>query len=710
MENVDVIILGSGGSGIGAAIYAARFNLKSVVIGDRYGGLIVDTHLVENYPSHVRLSGYELMQKFLEHVKDYPQVNLVDDTAVDVKRTPSGFWVKTLEGKEFAGKTIIFATGTKHREMNVPGENEYKNKGVSYCAICLPPEESIITNSDIKPIGEVTPLTRVLTQDGTYSSISGFTKQQHDGKLISIRPRFFTEPVLLTPNHPVYALKAVKGRGVDYLKDFHFTKPEWIAAEHLTLEDCVLYPILKEMKDIESIQLSDFIEAKKDEKGMIIPFIDTHTSKAIPNQIPVNQELMRLIGYYLAEGTAHKHQLIFSFNKNETEYIGDVQNILRRLFGLDAKVNPHKTNNACQVVVYSKPLADFFKSQFGEYSYKKSLPLWTMMLPQEKQKELVKGMWRGDGCLREKDFCYVTSSRKMAYQLRDLLLRLHILPSVQVRKKEHLNREQNRIEGRLVRFNHDKYHVNVGGPYLEAMSEILNVSHPKLKERKTTTHHGWLTGQYAILPIREINSIDYSGPVLNVAVPHTQTYVAKNFLVHNCDSPLFKDKMVATIGGSDSAAKEALLLTEYAKKVFIIYRGDKIHPEPINMDRVNEKIKSGKIEIIPNTNVVEVKGAKFLEKIILDKPYKGKKEFPIEGVFVDIGHLPQSGLAAKLGVKLNEKNEIIIDKDSKTNVDGVYAAGDVTNRTFKQLITGVAEGVIAAAEAYEFIEKQKSKK
>ena len=172
-----------------------------------------------------------------------------------------------------------------------------------------------------------------------------------------------------------------------------------------------------------------------------------------------------------------------------------------------------------------------------------------------------------------------------------------------------------------------------------------------------------------------------------------------------CDGPLFKNKIVSLVGGSDSAAKDAMVLAEHAKKVFIIYRGEQIHPEPINMERVK---KNKRIEIINNTNITEIKGNKFVEEIILDKPYKGKKILKVEAVFVAIGHLVLSDLAKKIGVKLNEKGEIIINhKDSSTNIQGVFSAGDVTDKPFKQLITGVADGCTASYSAYEYINKNK---
>lgn len=168
-----------------------------------------------------------------------------------------------------------------------------------------------------------------------------------------------------------------------------------------------------------------------------------------------------------------------------------------------------------------------------------------------------------------------------------------------------------------------------------------------------------------------------------------------------CDGPLYKDKIAAVVGGSDSAAKDALLLSNHAKKVYLIYRGEKIHPEPVNLKRVEE---NKKIEVINNTNVTEIRGEQFVKSVVLDKPYNGKNELELNGVFIAIGHIVLSDLAKTLGVKLNKKNEIVIDhKTSATNVKGVFAAGDVSDKPFKQAITGVAEGCTAAYSAYECI-------
>lgn len=167
-----------------------------------------------------------------------------------------------------------------------------------------------------------------------------------------------------------------------------------------------------------------------------------------------------------------------------------------------------------------------------------------------------------------------------------------------------------------------------------------------------------------------------------------------------CDGPLYKDKVVGIVGGSDAAAMEALLLAEYAKKVYMIYRGEQIRPEPITMERV---LKEKKIEIINNANVKEIKGERFVNKVILDREFNGSKELKLDGVFIAIGHVALSDLAKGIGVVLDGGGQIIVNRNGETNIKGVYAAGDVTDTKFKQAITGVAEGMTATFSAHEYI-------
>ncbi len=238
----------------------------------------------------------------------------------------------------------------------------------------------------------------------------------------------------------------------------------------------------------------------------------------------------------------------------------------------------------------------------------------------------------------------------------------------------------------------------------------LSYKNAEIKEEKAEKIK--MKGDYFIV---NCNEKEYSGKTILFAtgtkwkkldVPGAKEFENKGVAYCAiCDGPLYKNKIVSVIGGSDSAAKDALLLAEHAKKVYIIYRGEEIRPEPINMERIKA---NKKIEVISKTNVIEVKGNGSVKTVVLDREHNGSKELTVDGVFVAIGHLPLSNLAESLGVKLNEKKEIIINhKTSETNIDGVYAAGDVADKPFKQAITGVAEACTAAYSAYEYISKTK---
>lgn len=134
-EKTDVLIVGAGFAGLSAAIYSARFNLKTLIVGNVWGGLIITTHIVENYPGYKSIPGYDLMQKFREHVAYY-NIPFWEDTVTSIEKKGEQFSARTAEGKEIEAKTVVIATGTTRKKLNVPGEKELENKGVSYCATC----------------------------------------------------------------------------------------------------------------------------------------------------------------------------------------------------------------------------------------------------------------------------------------------------------------------------------------------------------------------------------------------------------------------------------------------------------------------------------------------------------------------------------------------------------------------------------------------
>jgi thioredoxin reductase len=135
----------------------------------------------------------------------------------------------------------------------------------------------------------------------------------------------------------------------------------------------------------------------------------------------------------------------------------------------------------------------------------------------------------------------------------------------------------------------------------------------------------------------------------------------------------------------------------------MIYRKENVRAEPINLERLKT---NEKIEIINNTNATEFVGEKNLEKVILDREYNGSKEFKIDGVFVEIGHIPNNDLAKQLDVELDEKGYVKIGREAQTNAPGIYAAGDIADTVFKQAIVGAGEAVLAAYCAYEYLQKK----
>ncbi|MDD3066571.1 MAG: FAD-dependent oxidoreductase [Candidatus Gracilibacteria bacterium] len=165
-----------------------------------------------------------------------------------------------------------------------------------------------------------------------------------------------------------------------------------------------------------------------------------------------------------------------------------------------------------------------------------------------------------------------------------------------------------------------------------------------------------------------------------------------------CDAAFFKGKTVAIVGGSDSAVKESLVAAKHAAKVIILYRGEKLRAEPINIRRMEAEKN---IEIKCCVNITEIYGSNSVEGVKLDSG----EDLKLSGVFVEVGRIANNEIGKQLGCELNAKGEIKINRFGQTNVAGVFAAGDVTDADWKQAITGVAEGAHAANQAFEFISK-----
>ena len=169
-----------------------------------------------------------------------------------------------------------------------------------------------------------------------------------------------------------------------------------------------------------------------------------------------------------------------------------------------------------------------------------------------------------------------------------------------------------------------------------------------------------------------------------------------------CDGAFFKDKTVAVVGGSNSAAMAAEMLSDYASQVYVVYRKEPMRCEPVILERLE---KNPKIEIIYNTNVIKVLGDKKVESIEIDKKRNDNDKIKIDGLFIEVGAVPSVNLIKKLGIEIDKSGSIVIAADGATNIEGAYAAGDITNGSneLRQIVTAVSEGAIAATSIYGYL-------
>lgn len=171
-------------------------------------------------------------------------------------------------------------------------------------------------------------------------------------------------------------------------------------------------------------------------------------------------------------------------------------------------------------------------------------------------------------------------------------------------------------------------------------------------------------------------------------------------LCATCDAPFFKDKDVAVIGGNDSGTTASLLIAEYANNVTIVEMMDKLPTEPIWVDKINE---NPKINVIISDTVKEITGDKVVNSVVLNS---GKK-LDVQGVFIEVGSIPDTKLLEKLNIETDKWGHIDVDNTQMSNVDKLYATGDITNNSnyMRQIIVAQAEGAIAAGAIYKRITK-----
>lgn len=168
-----------------------------------------------------------------------------------------------------------------------------------------------------------------------------------------------------------------------------------------------------------------------------------------------------------------------------------------------------------------------------------------------------------------------------------------------------------------------------------------------------------------------------------------------------CDGALFRDKEIAVIGGGNTAIQDAVFLTRFAKKVTVVHRRDKLRACKMLSDRL---LGNEKVDVAWDSIVKEIRGNNAVESIELQNVKTGEtREIPVNGVFVLIGTDPSTEYL-KGHVKMDEAGYVITDEEMKTDVPGVFAAGDCRKKSVRQMVTAAADGAIAAINAEQYLE------
>jgi thioredoxin reductase (NADPH) len=173
-----------------------------------------------------------------------------------------------------------------------------------------------------------------------------------------------------------------------------------------------------------------------------------------------------------------------------------------------------------------------------------------------------------------------------------------------------------------------------------------------------------------------------------------------------CDGPLYRGRTVAVVGSAEYAADAALLLSDLAVNVYLIFNRSKM---TIDEETMADLQSRSNITQIPNSKVTAVQGGMTVEAVkVLNETSHTEDVYPVDGVFVEQGYIAMTDLVKDL-VKLNQRKEIITDKDGNTSQPGIFAAGDVTDIPFKQIIVSAGQGCVAALSAYNYLQQKRGK-
>jgi len=418
---------------------------------------------------------------------------------------------------------------------------------------------------------------RVLTHRGRFAPVTRTYRHTHQGKIQRLKVAHSHQPLLITDEHPIYGVKT-KSCQVGYA-DYcyaecawkkqnkgkcgsdvaHTYELDWLPAGQIQRHDLIFMPTVQtvDFEQPDALSLLDYlpVHAYQVEEGILHYQKATQRSLAyraenttLPRQyqikadIPLTADLCRLIGYFTAEGYARvEHDggtIQFTFHVDELALQEDVKTLMVRCFGIAPSKttdNRPQNNQSVRLNFYSKPIAELLRSWcYTDDGYKK-FPDFIWKLPNQYHCELINGYWSGDGSRSNASYQAVSNSHYLIGQLRLMLQKVGVLAAF------HSNTvKPTMVNGKAVIATGLQYSLHISGTSLLRLAEI--VGPPKrepLKMRRFRSHgHDWQGGH--LLPIREVETVDYDGEVYNLET-EDHSYVTVAGCVHNCDNIGYAD-------------------------------------------------------------------------------------------------------------------------------------------------------------------------
>jgi len=413
------------------------------------------------------------------------------------------------------------------------------------CGICLPAGVPISTANGVRPIEAIEVGDRVLTHRGRYRRVAQLHRRLYDGPLYRIRSTGQPDPLEVTEEHPILAVTRSTYKSGRRLRKAYGTL-RWVRPEELKVGDYVVKPRLREENYHQSweVPIPTYLGPGKGRRAIWGEQILS---------LPVTPDLARLVGYYLAEGSADDRSVVFSFHERETDFIEDVRQVVREQFGPEGRVF-RPSSHGMSVKFHSFLLARMLRT-LGTRSDAKSVPGVFMTASPAVKRALLQGLFRGDGYRDPKRsyFTLATTSPHLAYQVMELLASLGIVSGGSSRSP----RDKRRV-----------YNLTVAGDSVEPMAAVMAV--PFKESRNRTASHYLVDEENVYIPIRTIEVVEVSQmPVFNLEVEDDQTYVAAGQVVHNCVHKCPFDAI--RIIGLPEPLKEDLV-HQYGKNAFRLFR------------------------------------------------------------------------------------------------------------------------------------------